>query len=68
MRCRAYAGLAASISNSALSAPADIGSKSQQLESEKVELALLNRSVGWCPIAINGECAPLGSFWHEEEL
>ncbi|WP_246754804.1 hypothetical protein [Rhizobium lusitanum] len=34
---------------------------------EIVDLSFFNRAVGWCPIIINGEYGPIGSFWDEEE-
>ncbi len=32
-----------------------------------IELSFFNRAVGWCPIIIDGEYGPVGSFWDEEE-
>lgn len=32
-----------------------------------VDLAFFNRAVGWCPIIIDGDYGPVGSFWDEEE-
>ncbi|MGR9229521.1 hypothetical protein [Rhizobium leguminosarum] len=33
---------------------------------EVVDLAFFNRSVGWCPIVIDREYGPGGSFWDDE--
>lgn len=31
-----------------------------------MDLSFFNRSVGWCPILMNGEYGPPGDFWDEE--
>ncbi len=32
-----------------------------------LSLSFFNRTVGWCPIIIDGDYGPVGSFWDEEE-
>ncbi len=41
-----------------------------QIEGDRYQvigLSFFNRTVGWCPIIVDGEYGPIGSFWDEEE-